>query len=131
MASEQDLIKKVQYFFTERGDRIFRQNTGFGWVGAKFFKPPMETSVRLSPQDVVIKNARPLHAGLCKGSSDMIGWTRKIITPDMVGQTVAIFTAIECKTIGHKATEDQIRFIEAVNKAGGIGKIAYSTDDLG
>jgi hypothetical protein len=130
LASEKELINLVQYHFTESGNRIFRQNTGFGWVGDKFFKPPMETTVRVTPRDVVIRNARPLHAGLCKGSSDLIGWTRVLITPDMVGSRVAVFTGIECKTLGYKATEDQIRFRNAINKAGGIGKIIYSLDDL-
>lgn len=130
MASEKELINLVQYHFTEIGNRIFRQNTGFGWVGNKFFKPPMETSVRVTPQDVVIKNARPLHAGLCKGSSDLIGWTIKTITSDMVGSKVAVFTAIECKTLGFKASPEQVAFINAVQKAGGIGKIIYSLDDL-
>jgi len=130
LASEKELINLVQYHFTESGNRIFRQNTGFGWVGSKFFKPPMETSFRVTPADVLIKNARPLHAGLCKGSSDLIGWTRVLITPEMVGTYVAVFTGIECKTPRYKATEDQIRFTEAINKAGGIGKIIYSLDDL-
>lgn len=130
MASEKELINLVQYYFTETGNRIFRQNTGFGWVGNKFFKPPMETSVRVTPQDVVIKNARPLHAGLCKGSSDLIGWTSVTVMPDMVGKKLAIFTAIECKTLGFKASPEQVAFINAVQKAGGIGKIIYSMDDL-
>ncbi len=130
MADEKELINLVQYYFTERGNRIFRQNTGFGWVGNRFFKPPMETSVRVTPSDVIVKNARPLHAGLCKGSSDLIGWTRVLITPDMVGKHIAVFTGIECKTPGYKPTEDQIRFKDAINKAGGIGKVIYSIDDL-
>lgn len=34
------------------------------------------------------------------GGSDLIGWTPKTITLEMVGKTVAVFTAIEVKTPG-------------------------------
>jgi hypothetical protein len=37
-------------------------------------------------------------ASLCKGSADLIGYRTITITPDMVGQQVAVFTSIEVKT---------------------------------
>jgi hypothetical protein len=36
-----------------------------------------------------------LKYGLCLGSSDLIGWTIREITPDMVEKKVAVFTAIQ------------------------------------
>ncbi len=128
--SEKEIIQKVLLYFTENGHRIFRQNTGFGWVGAKFIKPAMETSIRVTPSDVVIKNARPLHAGLCKGSSDLIGWKSVTVTPEMVGKKIAIFTAVECKTKFYKTTEEQDRFLNAVNHSGGIGLVVRELEDL-
>ncbi len=78
------------------------------------------------PGDVVIQNARPLHSGLCQGSSDLIGWTTREVTPDMVGKTVAIFTAVEIKTESGKASAEQLNFIGQVRKCGGIAGIARS-----
>ena len=45
--------------------------------------------------------------GLCVGSSDLIGFKSVTITPEMVGQKVAIFTAIEVKTESGKVSERQ------------------------
>lgn len=122
--SEQGLIKDIQIEFSKLGHRIFRQNVGSGWTG-HFLKPAMATQVLVTPQDVLIRNARILHAGLCKGSSDLIGWRKITITPDMIGKEVAIFTAIEVKHGKTKVTEEQERFIKSVNDAGGFGKVVY------
>lgn len=65
-----------------------------------------------------------------RGGSDLIGWTQKTITPEDVGSTVAIFTAIEVKSQNGKATAEQQRFIDAVNNSGGIGMIARVVDDV-
>ncbi len=68
--------------------------------------------------------------GLVKGSSDLIGWTPVKITRNMVGQTVAVFTAIECKTKGGKATESQQYFIGRVNGDGGYAGVARCVEDV-
>lgn len=67
---------------------------------------------------MLIYDARPLHAGLCVGSSDIIG-----ITPD------GRFLAVEVKTKTGRATAEQIRFIDAVRRKGGVAGIARSVDD--
>lgn len=66
--------------------------------------------------------------GLCKGSSDLIGWKTVTITPDMVGDQVAVFVAIEVKDKG-QPTDDQLRFIEVVRAAGGRAGVARSISD--
>lgn len=71
--------------------------------------------------------------GLCKGSSDLIGWTPVTITPDMVGKKLAVFTAVEVKLNKngkYKATEDQLRFISAVKNNGGYAGVADCKQDL-
>jgi hypothetical protein len=128
--SEKTLISEIQLLFTQKGHRIFRQNTGTGWAG-EFFKPPMETTIKVSPRDVVVRNARPLRAGLCTGSSDLIGWQSVVITEDMIGKRVAIFTAIEVKHGSTRTTEEQKRFVESVNSSGGIGKIVRELNEVG
>lgn len=71
--------------------------------------------------------------GLCKGSSDLIGWTPVIITPEMVGKKLAVFTAVEVKRnkFGkYKATNDQKHFITAVKNNGGMAGVADCKLDL-
>jgi hypothetical protein len=67
--------------------------------------------------------------GLCVGSSDLIGFQSITVTPEMVGQKVAIFTAIEVKTEKGKVSPEQSKFIDMVNNNGGIGAIVRSVDD--
>lgn len=58
-------------------------------------------------------------------SSDLIGLRRKVITPQMVGSVVGIFTARECKHEGwqykpsDKRAAAQKTFIDLVNSYGG------------
>jgi hypothetical protein len=71
--------------------------------------------------------------GLCKGSSDLIGWTPVTITPEMVGKKVAVFTAIEVKKnkFGkYRATDEQKHFITAVKNNGGMAGVADCMADL-
>jgi hypothetical protein len=63
-----------------------------------------------------------------KGGSDLIGWTQVIITADMVGQTLPVFTAVEVKE-NAKPTTDQLNFIGSVKRAGGIAGIAHSVEE--
>jgi hypothetical protein len=67
--------------------------------------------------------------GLCKGSSDLIGWKSIVITPEMIGQRVAVFTAVEVKAPGRKATPEQTNFLERVKEHGGLAGIARSVQD--
>jgi len=71
---------------------------------------------------------RLVRYGLCQGSSDLIGYRTVEITPDMVGQRIAVFTAIEVKDRG-RATPQQLQFLDLVVAAGGLGGVARSVDD--
>ena len=64
-----------------------------------------------------------------KGGSDLICITPITITPDMVGQTVGIFTAIEVKNRTRKPTPEQVKFIDFINKNGGLAGVARSPAD--
>jgi hypothetical protein len=79
------------------------------------------------------RDGRPIRYGLCKGSSDLIGWRSIEITPDMVGKHIAQFCAVEVKKDkkgSYKATDEQKKFIDVVNKAGGFGVVADNLGDL-
>ena len=101
------------------GARLFRVNTGLAWTGR----------VETYGTAVFIRDARPIRMGLCTGGSDLIGWTPVAITPEMVGSTVAVFTAIELKCGRTAVTEDQRNFLARVAEAGGISTVARGVGD--
>ena len=74
-------------------------------------------------------NGRLVRYGLCPGSSDLIGLRRITITPDMVGQQLAVFAAVEVKGERGRATPEQVAFLEHITAAGGLAGIARSVDD--
>ena len=67
--------------------------------------------------------------GLARGSADLIGWRTVTITPDMVGQQVAVFTSIEVKTPTGRIRPEQQQWLDAVQAAGGIAGVARSVKD--
>lgn len=105
---------------TDLGARLFRVNVGRAWVG---------DAERAGPDTVILRNARPFKAGV-PGMSDLIGWVPVAITPEMVGQTVAVYTAVETKAPRGRATDEQKAFIQVVSAAGGRAGIARTDDDL-
>jgi len=126
---ETNIVRKIMLAIgINTNIRIFRNNTGSAWIGAsvKFTK---RQSVNVEAGDVLIKNARFFNAGLCVGSSDLIGMKSTEITSDMVGQKIAIFTAIEVKQPNGRTSKEQINFINMVNSLGGIAFIAHSDDE--
>lgn len=129
MKPETALVRRLMLAATERGARLLRNNVGDAWQG-RATVAHARTTVTLERGDVVIRNARRVSYGLCVGSSDLIGWTPVTITPEMVGRTVAVFTAVEAKTLRGRPTDAQIQFVHAVQAAGGLAAIARSTDDL-
>lgn len=121
MKKESNIQKTIQLAVSERTNAtMWRNNVGTGWVG--------QTS-RTKDGGVYIKNARPLKAGLCVGSSDLIGFTQVEITPEMVGKKIAVFTAIEVKTANGRRRKEQINFCEFVKSKGGKAGFARSADD--
>lgn len=75
------------------------------------------------------KTGRPVQFGLARGSADLIGWRTVTITPDMVGQRIAVFTSIEVKTTTGRLTPAQHAWLGVVRGAGGIAGVARSVAD--
>lgn len=63
------------------------------------------------------------------GGSDLIGYRRVTVTPEMVGKEIPVFAAIEVKTAKGRATKDQLQFLEHIRNAGGVAGIARSVDE--
>jgi len=107
MTSEQHIQQHIRLAFSTGPVRLFRNNTGV----------------------MRDQHGRPVRFGLCNGSADLIGWTTRTITADMVGQQVAVFTSIEVKTATGRLTPDQRQWLAAVETAGGIAGVARSVAD--
>lgn len=99
---------------------IFRQNVGMGWAG---------DIIERTREFIKIRFPRALHAGLIKGSSDLIGWTTIEIKPEHIGRKIAVFTAIEVKSGSGRSSKEQKIFINNVTAAGGIAGVARSEQD--
>mgnify|MGYP001285578757 FL=1 len=106
LSNEAYVQNKIRLAVGSGNVRLFRNNTG----------------ALLDLQGRLVK------FGLCKGSSDLIGFRSITITQDMVGQQLAVFSAIEVKDKG-KATNDQKKFIDIIQKAGGMAGVARDVQD--
>jgi hypothetical protein len=107
LPSEQSIQQHIRLICSTGATRLFRNNTG-----------------TLRDQ-----HGRPVSFGLCKGSADLIGWRTVTITPEMVGQQMAVFTSIEVKTATGRLRPEQQQWLDAVQAAGGIAGVARSVED--
>jgi hypothetical protein len=108
------LEKEIQYevrlaLGTQPGCVFYRNNVG----QAQFISP-----------DGRVSNVK---YGLCEGSSDIIGYVSVLVTPEMVGKTIARFVAFELKKPGagteKKRRELQQMFRDLVSRHGGYAEV--------
>jgi hypothetical protein len=115
--SESDLYGALMIEATRLGHRLYRNNVG----RARYRSPSGSTFA--------------VPYGLCVGASDLIGWTlqrrfaRDQLTVITELPSIAIFTAIECKSPKKKPTKEQQAFLAAVRNAGGIAGVVESIAD--
>ena len=103
---EIDLMDRIREL--ARGDlRLFRNDVGFG------------------------TNARglPVRYGLHPGSPDLIGWKRVTVTPDMIGQTIAVAVGLEVKTESGRLRSDQRVFLDHMQDFGALAGVARSIEE--
>lgn len=116
---ENSLIKKRLASLT-KFERMFRINAGQFWAGK------IMPSVR---KDVIVLKNPSRVMGAPTGFSDCIGGTSVVITEEMVGQRVLIFTAEEFKATGNP-TKEQKLFGQMVKRLGGIFRVIRSEADF-
>lgn len=119
------LMNRCLMALSRAGASVFRNNTGQGWAG-KSFSLSAGQVYRARGGERVILDARPLRAGLTTGSSDIIGFTTVVVTPEMVGARVAIFTAPEVKDGTGRPSKDQTNFLDHVRRGGGFAGVVRS-----
>lgn len=105
--TETTLVRELLLHGSASGARLYRNNVG-----------------RLRTQD-----GRWVQYGLCVGSSDVVGWTPVVVTPEMVGRTLAVFTAFECKVGRNTTTTEQGAFLNVVRTSGGIAAVVRRLAD--
>ena len=105
--SEQAIQQRIRLAVSRGATRLWRNNTG-----------------RLRDE-----RGQLVTFGLCPGSADLIGYRSVVVTPDMVGQTLAVFAAVEVKGERGRPTPEQTAFLEHVAAAGGLAGIARSVED--
>ena len=109
MNPETKIQNLILMSLSKAGCLVFRNESAGAWVGKVLHK---------DANQVTLTDARMIRFGLALGSADIIG-----IAP------CGRFLAIEIKTSKGRPTKEQLRFIEAVNNAGGIAGIARSVED--
>lgn len=107
---------------------LYRANSGKAWVvGAG----GVGRIRKLANGDVLIPQGRPVALGLAdvkgnsvEGQSDLIGYTTMVVTPEMVGHRIAVFTGIEVKeSEGGRTSDEQKHFQTMIKQAGGIAGV--------
>ena len=99
----------------------FRTNVGRAWTGNNIRKN--------ADGSITIIDPRPFQTGLPEGYSDLTVVVPMVITPEMVGQQVAVAGFIEVKNKTRKATPAQLNFIEQMQKIGARAGVARSVED--
>lgn len=118
---EKNLMESIRLAVGSRGDcRIFRNNVGVAHQGRVLSK---------TSGQVVLGGTRMIRFGLFPGSADLIGWKTITVTPDMVGQRIARFLSLECKSESGTSSREQETWIRAVRAAGGIAGVVRSVED--
>lgn len=111
MASKESrLISEILIAAGEEGHVLYRNETGTFWGGSVVYQ---------QGDEIVLRGARRVSAGLCRGSADLVGYTSD-----------GRFLAVEVKTGRVRVTREQLAFLGAVRMRGGVAGVARSVDDL-
>ncbi len=125
--NETTILHRLALALTNVGARVFRNQVGEGWYGKARY---MGNGPVFGKPIVTIEYPRKLTAGLCVGSSDLVGWQSIEVTPEMVGRRLAVFLAIETKSDDGRLSDDQKNFLKAVRDAGGVSLLVQGENGI-
>jgi hypothetical protein len=132
MAKEEtDITHTIMIDTSKLGARMFKNVRGLFYTKGEVMN--LLAAIKTGRVDTImaaVRKLRQVMAGLqAEDSSDLIGFRPTVITQDMVGTTVAIFSAIEVKTVTGAVRDGQHRWIDFVLKNGGFAGVARSPDE--
>jgi hypothetical protein len=104
--SEHEIQQRIRLACGRGAVRLWRNNTGA----------------------LVDQQGRFVRYGLCKGSSDLIGLRSVVVTPEMVGQRIAQFVALEIKAPQGVVSPEQQAFLRLVQELGGVASVCRSIE---
>lgn len=70
----------------------------------------------------LLTNSQMVNMGI-KGQYDWDGWHTMVVTPEMVGKKVAVYTAVEFKSEDGRVSAEQRHYGNTVKMAGGIAGV--------
>lgn len=110
---EVDLYGELLVEATRLGNRLFRNNVG-----------------RARYRDAQGQQYTVPYGVGGPGGSDFVGWKSVVVTPEMVGTTIAQFTACEVKSRKGKLTPAQENFLRMVASSGGCALTVRAASEL-
>lgn len=126
MTPAQRLTNQVREAVSKTGTRLFNVHVGKFWAGAPIRFNKTKT-VEVHDGDVLIRRARLINSGI-EGMADLVGFTPVVVTPEMVGSTVAVYSSVEIKTTD-RPSPAQVRWMEFINENGGRAGIARTPEE--
>ena len=128
---ESKILMSIRDACSKGAVRLWRNNVGTALVinhTHSFTKQAIISDcIRLAEQRGAF--AQRMSFGLAEGSGDLIGYRQVTVTPEMVGQTVAVFVSCEVKTETGRVRPEQVNWLTHINGAGGLAFVARSVED--
>jgi len=130
-APETNIVNAIMKSISPSGARLFRNVRGsFYTLDSVRALIGAALSMNTGRIKEAITGLRQLMAGLLvPGGSDLVGFRPVIITPEMVGKKIAIFSVVEVKTETGRVSPEQAHFVAFVKENGGFAGVARSPED--
>lgn len=122
--AESSVQAEIRLLTSQRGWRLFRNNVGV------LINPDTGRPVRFG----LANDSKQMNAAYKSG--DLIGIMPVVVTQEMVGRTIGVFTSIECKhpdwrpTPGDERYQAQCRWRDLILSLGGYAVITNRSDTL-
>nr|DAO21599.1 MAG TPA: Nuclease [Caudoviricetes sp.] len=125
MTREHDLQNKIRLYISKNQlGTLFRGNVGRGWTG-----DVQHMNLTPGSNTLVLSNPRPFQTGLPVGFPDLFGFVPVTITPDMVGQRIAVFAAVEVKQKTGRVSVKQKEMLAFLQQQGAWAGVARTVED--